>query len=64
MPKMKTKSSLKRRFKKTATGKIVRKGSGLRHILSTKNRKQKRRIKEDRIVSKGDAKKVKKCLPY
>jgi large subunit ribosomal protein L35 len=64
MPKIKTKSSLKRRFKKTATGKIVMKGSGLRHILSSKTRKQKRRISKDRLVSPSDMIKLKKLMPY
>jgi large subunit ribosomal protein L35 len=42
MPKMKTKSSAKKRFKVTATGKVKVKKAGLRHILTKKSRNNKR----------------------
>ena len=41
MPKMKTKSAAKKRFKVTATGKIKRACSGKNHILTKKDRKRK-----------------------
>jgi len=64
MPKMKSKRCLRHRFKKTASGKFIRRGSCLRHILTTKSRKQKRRISEKRVVSSADLPKLKKLLPY
>jgi len=42
MPKMKTKSSAKKRFKVTATGKVKVRKAGLRHILTKKSRNSKR----------------------
>ncbi len=64
MPKVKTKSSLKKRFKKTGTGKIKRMGCGMRHILSSKTRKQKRRISKAQVVSSADLPKIKRGMPY
>jgi large subunit ribosomal protein L35 len=44
MPKVKKHSSAKKRFKVTATGKIKRKRTGMRHNLSQKSTKRKRRL--------------------
>ena len=44
MPKMKTKSAAKKRFKVTATGKIKRACSGKNHILTKKDRKRKNNL--------------------
>jgi large subunit ribosomal protein L35 len=51
MPKVKTHSSAKKRFKVTATGKIKRKRTGMRHNLSQKSTKRKRRLQQDTLVS-------------
>lgn len=64
MPKTKTKTSLKRRFKKTGTGKIMRMSSGMRHNLACKNRKNKRRLSKSVALAPGDQAKLKKILPY
>ncbi|HDD64678.1 MAG TPA: 50S ribosomal protein L35 [Firmicutes bacterium] len=65
MPKLKTKKSVKKRFKITGTGKVKHFGSGGSHLLSKKSSKRKRRIKKASILKgKGDAKTVKRLLPY
>ena len=46
MPKMKTKRSTAKRFKVTGTGKLVRHHAYHSHILTTKTRKQKRRLRK------------------
>ena len=64
MPKIKTKRGAAKRFKFTATGKVKRKRAYLRHILTHKTRKQKRRLGKPAIASPGDEKNVKRMLPY
>jgi large subunit ribosomal protein L35 len=64
MPKVKTKSGAKKRFKITGTGKIKRKSAFKNHILTKKETKQKRRLTKKSIVSKADTKNVKAMLPY
>jgi large subunit ribosomal protein L35 len=64
MPKMKTKRGAKKRLSMTKSGKFKAKKSKLRHILSTKSRKQKRRLKEPLYISKADEKRVNQMLPY
>jgi len=56
MPKIKTNRAAAKRFKATKSGKIKRKRSKLRHILSSKTRKQKRRLRSKAYVSKADLK--------
>ena len=62
MPKMKTKSSAKKRFKLTGTGKIKRKHAYKSHILTKKTKKQKRNLTHDTIVDKADEKNVRAML--
>ncbi|KFD38388.1 50S ribosomal protein L35 [Schleiferia thermophila] len=62
MPKMKTKSSAKKRFSITATGKIKRKQSGKRHILTKKATDRKRALTKDAFVHKADLPNVKLML--
>jgi large subunit ribosomal protein L35 len=64
MPKMKTHRGAAKRFKKTATGKIVRSKSGKRHILTKKTTKRKRHLRKDTLVSHADEKRLKQLLPY
>lgn len=64
MPKLKTKQSAAKRFKKTATGKLKHKRAYLRHILATKSKEQKRRLRKPALVDAADAKRIKKLLPY
>jgi large subunit ribosomal protein L35 len=65
MPKQKTNRAAAKRFGVTASGKVKRRRSGLRHILSNKNRKHKRRLGKSTIVAEGGkAKAIKRLLPY
>ena len=59
MPKMKTKSSAKKRFKVTGTGKIKRKHAFKSHILTKKSTKRKRNLTKATLVSKSDVKNIK-----
>jgi large subunit ribosomal protein L35 len=62
MPKMKTKSSAKKRFSLTGTGKIKRKHAYKSHILTKKTKKQKRNLTHDAIVDPADEKNVRAML--
>ncbi|MBX2916957.1 MAG: 50S ribosomal protein L35 [Cyclobacteriaceae bacterium] len=64
MPKLKTKSGAKKRFKVTGTGKIKRKRAYKRHILTKKETKQKRRLGNAATVKKVDEGNIKPMLPY
>jgi len=63
MPKMKTHRGAAKRFKKTASGKIVRSKAFRRHILTSKTTKQKRGLRERVEISTADAKRVARMLP-
>ena len=64
MPKMKTKSSVKKRFKITATGK-VKAGPGMkRHNLSARTQKAKRSNRRMQVLTPMDARTVKQWTPY
>jgi large subunit ribosomal protein L35 len=54
MPKMKTRSAAKKRFKKLPSGKIKRSKAFKRHLLSKKNRKTKRGLRAIGYVGKSD----------
>ncbi len=62
MPKMKTKSSAKKRFKLTGTGKVKRKHAFKNHILTKKETKQKRNLRHFTVVNKRDEKNIKDML--
>lgn len=62
MPKVKTKSSAKKRFKLTAMGKIKRKHAFKNHILTKKENKQKRNLTQSGLVHKSDISNVKAML--
>jgi large subunit ribosomal protein L35 len=62
MPKLKTKSGAKKRFKVTGTGKIKRKNAFKNHILTKKETKQKRRLGNKSLVAKADLNNVKDML--
>lgn len=62
MPKMKTKSSAKKRFKLTGTGKIKRKHAFKSHILTKKSKKRKLALTHDTLVNKADENNVKIML--
>lgn len=59
MPKMKTGSSAKKRFRLTGSGKIKRKHAFKSHILTKKTTKQKRNLTKFTVVDKTDEKSIK-----
>jgi large subunit ribosomal protein L35 len=63
MPKIKTHSGAKKRFKKTASGKIKFKRSGARHLLVAKSEKRVRKLKQNAYIDAGMEKKVNRLLP-
>jgi large subunit ribosomal protein L35 len=54
MPKMKTNSGAKKRFKVTGTGAIKRQKANRSHILTHKSRKRKRNLRQDTLVHPSD----------
>ncbi|MEZ5790078.1 MAG: 50S ribosomal protein L35 [Nitratireductor sp.] len=64
MPKMKTKSSVKKRFKLTATGKVKVAQAGKRHGMIKRSNKFIRDARGTTVLCDQDARIVKKFLPY
>jgi large subunit ribosomal protein L35 len=64
MPKMKTRKSAASRYKVTGSGKVKYKKQGLRHILTKKSSKRKRKLRKSGTLSAAEVKKIKKLLPY
>ena len=62
--KLKTHSGAKKRFKKTGTGKVKRGHAFMRHILTSKTTKSKRKLDLSGLVSDADAPKIKRMIPY
>ena len=64
MPKMKTKSSAKKRFKVTATGKVVSAQAGKRHGMIKRTNKFIRDARGTTTLSKPDEGIIKPMMPY
>ena len=64
MPKLKTKSSAKKRFKITSRGKVVIPQAGKRHAMIKRSNSQIRKQRGTTIMSKQDSKIVKSYMPY
>ncbi len=64
MPKLKTKSSAKKRFKITAKGKVIMAQSGKRHGMIKRTNRQIRNQRGTTVMSKQDGKIVKSYMPY
>mgnify|MGYP000930425519 FL=1 len=64
MPKLKTKSSAKKRFKITASGKVVMAQAGKRHGMIKRTNSQIRKQRGTTVMSKQDSKIVKSYMPY
>jgi large subunit ribosomal protein L35 len=62
MPKQKTKSSAKKRFKVTGSGKIKRKHAFKSHILTKKSKKRKLKLTHSTLVHENDADNIKNQL--
>ena len=64
MPKMKTKSSVKKRVKLTASGKVRGQQAGKRHGMIKRSNKFLRNARGTTILAEADAKIVRKMMPY
>lgn len=60
----KTKKAAAKRFKITATGKLLRRKPGLRHLASSKSSKQKRKLRKAGLVHETMVPRIKECLPF
>ena len=64
MPKLKTRKGVKKRFKITGTGKVLRSKANRRHLLTDRSRSKKRHSKGFQLIDPTDAARVIKNLPY
>lgn len=64
MPKMKSNSGAKKRFKRTGSGKLKRKKAYKRHILTKKSPKRKNELGKSTLVHENDQKSIERLLPY
>lgn len=62
MPKFKTHSGAKKRFKVTGTGKLMKEQANKRHLLEVKSSKRTRKLSVDQVLSPADQKKMNKLL--
>ncbi|WP_091966883.1 50S ribosomal protein L35 [Propionibacterium cyclohexanicum] len=62
MPKMKTHSGAKKRFRVTGTGKLMHARAGKAHLNEHKPSRRTRRLSVDAVLSPADAKKARKLL--
>ena len=64
MPKMKSKTGAKKRFRTTGTGKFKRNKKGRRHILTKKTTKRKRKLRKAGLVHSTQEHQLTAMLPY
>lgn len=64
MPKLKTNRGAAKRFARTASGRFRHKQSHLRHILTKKSAKRRRKLRKRDIVEAQDSESVRRMLPY
>jgi large subunit ribosomal protein L35 len=62
MPKMRSNRSAAKRFTVTGTGKVRRRKPGKGHLLTSKPRKRKRRLRQSTLVSAGESRRIKRML--
>lgn len=62
MPKMKSNSGAKKRFKTTGSGRVKRKKAFRSHILTKKSPKRKRKLRQDTLVDSTDEKRMKRMI--
>lgn len=62
MPKNKTHSGAKKRFRITGSGKIMREQANKRHLLEVKSSRRKRRLSRDQVLDPSNVREVKKLL--
>lgn len=64
MPKMKTKSGVKKRFKLSATGKVIMAQAGKRHGMRKRTQTMKRNARGTTVMAEVDARIVRQFMPY
>jgi large subunit ribosomal protein L35 len=64
MPKLKTHKGASKRFKKTGTGKVMRHHAFSRHILTSKPRSRKRKLRTGVVADSTDQAKLQRMIPY
>jgi large subunit ribosomal protein L35 len=64
VPKIKTNRAAAKRFRVTATGKIKRNKGFKSHLLSSKGKKRKSRLRKGALVAAVETKNVRKLIPY
>lgn len=64
MPKIKTHSGAKKRFKISKNGKVIRAHANKRHILNKKTTKRKRGLRQNAVADKTNVAQVKRLIPY
>ena len=64
MPKIKTRKSAAKRYSLTGSGKVKYKKQGLRHILTKKSRKRKRKLRQSATLSSAEVKRARQLIPY
>ena len=62
MPKQKTHSGAKKRFKLTGTGKVMKQQAGMRHNLEGKSSERTRRLNQDKVLAAPGQKSIKRML--
>lgn len=63
MPKMKTKRSAAKRFRRTKNGKLKRSKANATHIFTKKTRKRKRHLRQSTLVDRADQHRIDRLLP-
>ena len=64
MPKMKTKSGAKKRFRFTASGKIKTGQAGKRHGMIKRSNEQIRNLRGTSVLSESETKRIRRWMPY
>ena len=64
MPKLKTHTGAKKRFKLSKNGKVIRAHANKSHILNKKTTKRKRGLRQTTVTDQTNVAKVKRMLPY
>lgn len=63
-PKLKTHKGVSKRVRVSGTGKLIRRKAGRRHILTSKHRSRKRRLKRTAVVDPTMTMNIKRLIPY
>lgn len=64
MPKLKTKKAVRKRFKITKRGKVLKPQAFRRHLMGDKSSSRKRELRRSQLVDPTQVAMIKRCLPY